>query len=151
MSSFKENKPLRTPTNKPGKDKPLYTIGAVSQMYGIHPQTLRVYDREGLLKPARTSGNVRLYSKCDIERLEVILRLKKDLGVNRAGIEIILNLMDKLDKFQEDTLILLDFIRKQLGKDYRNIDNKFRNILEKARNNNIVTLKLEFDSFYEKK
>ena len=73
-----------------------YTISAVAEMYDIHPQTLRLYEREGLLKPSRSDGNTRLYSDTDLERLEVILSLTRDLGVNLAGVEIILNMREKM-------------------------------------------------------
>ncbi|HJP94806.1 MAG TPA: helix-turn-helix transcriptional regulator [Pyrinomonadaceae bacterium] len=74
-----------------------YTISAVADQYGIHPQTLRLYEREGLLKPSRSEGNTRLYTDSDLERLELILSLTRDLGVNLAGVEIILNMREKMD------------------------------------------------------
>lgn len=79
-----------------------YTISAVADYYGIHQQTLRLYEREGLLKPSRSDGNVRLYTDEDIERLEVILKLTRDLGVNLAGVEIILNMREKMDQMQRE-------------------------------------------------
>ena len=75
--------------------KAYYMISAVAQKYKIHPQTLRLYEREGLLKPSRTDGNTRLYSEEDLEQLETILSLTRDLGVNLAGVEIILNMRRK--------------------------------------------------------
>ena len=72
-----------------------YTISAVAELFDIHPQTLRLYEREGLLKPSRSEGNTRLYEDSDIERLEIILSLTRDLGVNLAGVEIILNMREK--------------------------------------------------------
>src|ERR671939_1938589 len=77
-----------------------YTISAVAEQYGIHPQTLRLYEREGLLKPSRSDGNTRLYTDDDLERLEVILKLTRDLGVNLAGVEIILNMREKMEAMQ---------------------------------------------------
>ncbi len=74
-----------------------YTISAVAELYDIHPQTLRLYEREGLLAPSRSVGNTRLYDDTDLERLEVILSLTRDLGVNLAGVEIILNMREKMD------------------------------------------------------
>jgi MerR family transcriptional regulator/heat shock protein HspR len=79
-----------------------YTISAVADQYGIHPQTLRLYEREGLLKPSRSEGNTRLYTDSDLERLEVILSLTRDLGVNLAGVEIILNMREKMDAMQHE-------------------------------------------------
>jgi MerR family transcriptional regulator/heat shock protein HspR len=79
-----------------------YTISAVATQYDIHPQTLRLYEREGLLKPSRSEGNTRLYTDSDVERLEVILSLTRDLGVNLAGVEIILNMREKMDAMQRE-------------------------------------------------
>ena len=80
--------------------KAYYMISAVAQKYNIHPQTLRLYEREGLLKPSRTEGNTRLYSEEDLEQLETILSLTRDLGVNLAGVEIILNMRRKIEAMQ---------------------------------------------------
>jgi MerR family transcriptional regulator, heat shock protein HspR len=79
-----------------------YTISAVAAQYEIHPQTLRLYEREGLLQPSRSEGNTRLYTDTDLERLEVILSLTRDLGVNLAGVEIILNMREKMDAMQRE-------------------------------------------------
>ncbi len=79
-----------------------YTISAVADEYNIHPQTLRLYEREGLLKPSRSDGNTRLYTDTDLERLEIILSLTRDLGVNLAGVEIILNMREKMDAMQRE-------------------------------------------------
>jgi MerR family transcriptional regulator/heat shock protein HspR len=85
------------------KRKPkTYTISAVADQYGIHPQTLRLYEREGLLKPSRSEGNTRLYTDEDLERLELVLSLTRDLGVNLAGVEIILNMREKMDAMQRE-------------------------------------------------
>src|SRR5512133_3515211 len=78
------------------KSKAAYMISSVAEQYGVHPQTLRLYEREGLLKPSRSDGNTRLYTDEDLERLEVILHLTRDLGVNLAGVEIILNMREKM-------------------------------------------------------
>src|SRR5512132_3389780 len=77
-----------------------FTISAVAEQYQLHPQTLRLYEREGLLKPSRSDGNTRLYTEDDLERLEVILHLTRDLGVNLAGVEIILNMREKMGEMQ---------------------------------------------------
>ena len=79
-----------------------YTISAVADQYGLHPQTLRLYEREGLLKPSRSEGNTRLYTDPDLERLELILSLTRDLGVNLAGVEIILNMREQMDAMQRE-------------------------------------------------
>jgi len=82
------------------RSKAAYMISAIAEQYGIHPQTLRLYEREGLLKPSRSEGNTRLYTAGDVERLEVILHLTRDLGVNLAGVEIILNMREKMGEMQ---------------------------------------------------
>jgi MerR family transcriptional regulator/heat shock protein HspR len=79
-----------------------YTISAVAEQFELHPQTLRLYEREGLLKPSRSEGNTRLYTDSDLERLEIILSLTRDLGVNLAGVEIILNMREKMDAMQHE-------------------------------------------------
>ena len=80
--------------------KAAFMISAVAEQYQLHPQTLRLYEREGLLKPSRSDGNTRLYTAEDLERLEVILKLTRDLGVNLAGVEIILNMREKMAEMQ---------------------------------------------------
>src|ERR1041385_2193068 len=82
------------------KSKAAYMISSVAEQYGLHPQTLRLYEREGLLKPSRSEGNTRLYTDEDLERLEVILHLTRDLGVNLAGVEIILNMREQMAEMQ---------------------------------------------------
>jgi MerR family transcriptional regulator, heat shock protein HspR len=83
-----------------GRSKAAYMISAVAEQYQIHPQTLRLYEREGLLRPSRSEGNTRLYTDEDLERLEVILKLTRELGVNLAGVEIILNMREKMEAMQ---------------------------------------------------
>lgn len=89
-------------------------ISVVSERYGIHPQTLRLYEREGLLQPARSAGNTRLYDDRAIERLEMILTLTRDLGVNLAGVEVILNLQERLDHMKLEVDRLLDLVKQQV-------------------------------------
>src|SRR5918999_5334558 len=91
-----------------GKSKAAYMISAVAEQYQIHPQTLRLYEREGLLRPSRSDGNTRLYTDGDLERLEVILKLTRDLGVNLAGVEIILNMREKMEAMQRQ---IEEFVR----------------------------------------
>src|SRR5437588_11751905 len=90
------------------KSKGAYMISAVAEMYGIHPQTLRLYEREGLLKPSRTEGNTRLYTDEDLQRLEFILSLARDLGVNISGIAIILQMRERMEEMQ---LQIQDFVK----------------------------------------
>lgn len=88
-----------------------YTISAVSELYDIHPQTLRLYEREGLLKPSRSVGNTRLYEDSDLERLEVILSLTRELGVNLAGVEIILNMREKMAAMQREFERFFEYLK----------------------------------------
>ena len=88
-----------------------YTISAVAEMYDIHPQTLRLYEREGLLTPSRSVGNTRLYEDSDLERLEVILSLTRELGVNLAGVEIILNMRQKMDQMQHEFEQFFEYLK----------------------------------------
>ncbi len=88
---------------------------AVSERYGIHPQTLRLYEREGLLRPSRSEGNTRLYTDEDLERLEVILSLTRDLGVNLAGVEIILNMREKMEEMQRQMESFIRELNSQLA------------------------------------
>jgi len=89
------------------REQRLFMISVVSEMLGIHPQTLRIYEREGFIKPKRSGGNTRLYSEEDVEKLEMILRLTRELGVNLAGVEVILSMREKMEQMQratEDTI-----------------------------------------------
>ncbi len=88
-------------------------ISVVAERYGIHPQTLRLYEREGLIKPARSSGNTRLYDDEAIRRLEIILTLTRDLGVNLAGVEVILNMKERMDQMQGEVDRMLEFVRRE--------------------------------------
>ncbi len=88
-----------------------YTISVVAKLYEIHPQTLRGYEREGLLAPSRSEGNTRKYTDADLERLEVILSLTKELGVNLAGVEIILNMREKMDTMQREFERFFEYLR----------------------------------------
>ena len=94
--------------------KGLYMISTVAQKYGIHPQTLRLYEREGLLKPSRTEGNTRLYSDHDLERLETILSLTRELGVNLAGVEIILNMRGRIEQMQREVNEFMSYVKGEL-------------------------------------
>lgn len=92
------------------RNKPLYMISVVSEILEIHPQTLRQYERLELLKPSRTLGNTRLYSDEDIEKLRFILTLTRDMGVNLAGVEIILKMRDQINELQNNMEQLVKYI-----------------------------------------
>jgi len=90
-----------------------YHISSVSRMYNIHPQTLRLYEREGLLEPSRSEGNTRCYTEEDLRRLELILNLTRDLGVNLAGVEVVLNMRKKIEQIEEEVNMFLEYIKKE--------------------------------------
>lgn len=92
-----------------------YVIGTVAESYGIHPQTLRLYERLGLLKPSRSLGNTRYYTDRDLKRLEVILNLTRELGVNLAGVEVVLNMREKMERMQGEIEELVAFVREHIG------------------------------------
>jgi MerR family transcriptional regulator/heat shock protein HspR len=108
-----ETPPDRRPAPRKGK---YYMISVVAKSYGIHPQTLRLYEREGLLKPSRTDGNTRLYSEEDLKQLELVLNLTRDLGVNLAGVEIILNMRRKMEHMQAEVEDFVRHVRDELQK-----------------------------------
>jgi MerR family transcriptional regulator/heat shock protein HspR len=97
------------------KSKAAYMISAVAEQYAIHPQTLRLYEREGLLAPSRSDGNTRLYTDEDLDRLEVILKLTRDLGVNLAGVEIILNMREKMEAMQQQIEGFIDTLNQEIS------------------------------------
>ena len=94
-----------------------YMISSVAESYQIHPQTLRLYERLGLLKPSRSDGNTRLYTGDDLQRLEIILTLTRELGVNLAGVEVILHMREKMGKLQEQVEEMIEFVRDQVSQD----------------------------------
>jgi MerR family transcriptional regulator, heat shock protein HspR len=96
------------------KSKGAYMISSVAEMYEIHPQTLRLYEREGLLKPSRTEGNTRLYTDEDLERLEFILTLARDLGVNISGIAVILQMRERMDQMQHEMQEFMRNLQKEI-------------------------------------
>lgn len=97
------------------KSKAAYMISSVAEQYSVHPQTLRLYEREGLLKPSRSDGNTRLYTDEDLERLEVILHLTRDLGVNLAGVEIILNMRARMEAMQGQIEAFVQSLNQELA------------------------------------
>src|SRR5579872_6284252 len=114
------------------KAKAGYMISAVAELYNLHPQTLRLYERVGLLKPSRSQGNTRLYTDSDLERLEVILNLTRELGVNLAGIEIILNMRDKMAEMQSQMEAFIRFVRSEVARNFTASDPRA------ARNTNAI-------------
>ena len=106
-----------------------YMISAVAELYDIHPQTLRLYEREGLLRPDRSRGNTRLYSAADLERLELILTLTRELGVNLAGVEVILNMRKSMARMQQEVASLMAYVRDELLKNEIELQGRFEQAL----------------------
>ncbi len=95
-------------------------ISSVAETYQIHPQTLRLYERLGLLQPSRSEGNTRLYTEDDLQRLEVILTLTREMGVNLAGVEVILNMREKMERLQREVDEMIAYVRENLMSDAAN-------------------------------
>jgi len=104
-------------------------ISVVAEMLGIHQQTLRLYEREGFVKPKRSGGNTRLYSDEDIEKIEMILRMTRDLGVNRAGVEVILSMREKMERMQQEMDEMVGSMREELAREMRRRDEDAKHAL----------------------
>lgn len=115
-------------------------IGVVAKRFGVHPQTLRLYEREGLLKPSRTEGNTRLYSEEDLRQLEVILNLTRDLGVNLAGVEIILNMRRKMERMQSEVNEFMDYVKHELARGLGDWEQRLGTALVKSSPTDLVRL-----------
>ena len=114
------------------KGKAAYMISAVAETYDIHPQTLRLYEREGLLKPSRSEGNTRLYTEEDLERLELILNLTRDLGVNLAGVEVVLNMRQRLEEMQRDMQEFIEYVEREFASRSPELNQRLHNALVKV-------------------
>ena len=114
------------------KGKAAYMISAVAESYGIHPQTLRLYERQGLLKPSRSDGNTRLYTEEDLERLELILNLTRDLGVNLAGVEVVLNMRQRMEDMQKELHDFIEYIEREIANRSPELDQRIQHALVKV-------------------
>ena len=123
------------------KAKAAYMISAVAETYGIHPQTLRMYEREGLLKPSRSEGNTRLYTAEDLEQLELILSLTRDLGVNLAGVEVVLNMRRRMEQMQTEMSDFIRYVEDQLVNRSPETNQKIQHALVRVRPANVVPVK----------
>jgi len=115
----------------------LFMISVVSEMLGIHPQTLRIYEREGFIKPKRSGGNTRLYSEEDVEKIEMIMRLTRELGVNLAGVEVILSMRERMEMMQRDMEETIRQLRDDLEREMRRRE-ELKNALVPVRRIRIV-------------
>jgi MerR family transcriptional regulator/heat shock protein HspR len=100
------------------RDTPLYMISVVSELLDVHPQTLRLYEREGFIRPRRTRGNTRLYSERDVEDVRRVLHLTRDLGVNLAGVEVVLEMRRKMEKLQAEVEEKIEFLRQEMKREF---------------------------------
>ncbi len=125
------------------EDMPIYMIGIVAKMLSVHPQTLRMYEREGLITPRRSKGKMRLYSRRDVERAKFILYLTRDLGVNLAGVEIILRMKDQIEEMQRDMEGLINYIRNELKKELDEINRRTGMMMEEGNHKKVKTIKVE--------
>ena len=123
------------------KGKAAYMISAVAETYSIHPQTLRLYEREGLLKPSRSEGNTRLYTQEDIERLELILSLTRDLGVNLAGVEVVLNMRRRMEDMQREMQQFIEYIEREIANRSPELNEKIQHALVKVTPPHVVLAK----------
>src|SRR5215468_6225734 len=114
------------------RSKAAYMISVVAEQYEIHPQTLRLYEREGLLKPSRSEGNTRLYTPEDLERLELILNLTRDLGVNLAGVEVIINMRQRLEEMQHEMQQFIEYVEREFTSRSPELSQKIHNALVKV-------------------
>lgn len=114
------------------RDTPLYMIGIVAQMLSIHQQTLRLYEREGLVRPKRSRGNTRLYSPRDVERVRFILHLTRDMGVNLAGVEVILRMREQMEQMQKEMEDLIRYIKEELKREITKLGGGTERIGEEA-------------------
>lgn len=115
-----------------------YLISAVASKYDIHPQTLRLYEREGLLVPSRTKGNTRVYTDNDLKKLEFILNLSREMGVNLAGIEIIYNMKQKMERMQEEFSSFLEELKKEFFSGRENIFEQKKKALVKFQSSTVA-------------
>jgi MerR family transcriptional regulator/heat shock protein HspR len=123
------------------KGKAAYMISVVAETYGIHPQTLRLYEREGLLKPSRSEGNTRLYTEEDLERLELILNLTRDLGVNLAGVEVVMNMRRRMQEMQREMQEFIQYIEREMTSRSPEMNQKIQHALVKVTPAHVVLAK----------
>ena len=125
-------------TRRTKTGKGYYMISAVATRYNIHPQTLRLYEREGLLKPSRTEGNTRLYSDEDLQTLETILALTRDLGVNLAGVEIVLNMRRKMERMQSEVNEFMQYVKHEMARGLDDWEQRLSTALVKSSPTDLV-------------
>ena len=121
-----------------GRRQGVFRIGAIAERFAIHPQTLRLYEREGLLRPVRSEGKTRLYDADTIERLEIILTLTRDLGVNLAGVEVILNMRRKIQAMQGEVNEFMEYVKRELARGIDDWEQRLSTALVKSTSTDLV-------------
>lgn len=109
---------------RPQDEEPVYMISIAARLVEMHPQTLRLYERLGLVQPARTARNIRLYSSRDVQRLQQIQRLTQDLGVNLAGVQVILDLLNKMDRMRHEMTEELERLQQEVERAHREVERR---------------------------
>ena len=122
------------------REKAVYMISVVSELLGVHPQTLRLYEREGFVRPSRTEGGVRLYSQGDVEQIRMVLRLTRELGVNLAGVEVILSMREKMEKLQEEMDKSMERMQKEFMAELARREEMMKNPLVKVKPGRIIKI-----------
>jgi MerR family transcriptional regulator/heat shock protein HspR len=122
------------------REKAVYMISVVSELLGVHPQTLRLYEREGFVRPSRTEGGVRLYSQGDVEQIRMVLRLTRELGVNLAGVEVILSMREKMEKLQEEMEQSMEKMREEFMAELTRRQDMTKNPLVKVKPVRIIKI-----------
>ena len=125
------------------REKAVYMISVVSELLGVHPQTLRLYEREGFVRPSRTEGGVRLYSQGDVEQVRMVLRLTRELGVNLAGVEVILSMREKMEKLQEEMDKSMERMREEFMAELNRRQEMTKNPLVKVKPGRIIKINVE--------
>jgi MerR family transcriptional regulator/heat shock protein HspR len=123
------------------REKAVYMISVVSELLGVHPQTLRLYEREGFVRPSRTEGGVRLYSEGDVEQVRMVLRLTRELGVNLAGVEVILSMREKMEKLQDEMDKSMERMREEFIAELTRRQEMTKNPLVKVKPGRIIKIK----------
>ena len=126
------------PVRRRKAEQKFVMISVVAERFGIHPQTLRLYEREGLLTPSRTEGNTRLYSEEDLEQLETILSLTRDMGVNLAGVEIILNMRRKIELMQGEVNEFMEYVKREMTRGIDDWEQRLSTALVKSKPTDLV-------------
>lgn len=125
------------------KKKPLYMISVVAEMFHIHPQTLRIYEKEGFIKPKRTEGNTRLYSDEDIEKIRTILKFTRDMGVNLAGVDMILRMKERMAEMRRDMEEMMRYLSEEIREEFKKREEEIKRLSKEGSKEKVITVKIE--------